>query len=286
MKRFIKILSLVTFLFILTGCKSDSMDDITIYTSVYPIEFVTDKLYGEYADIYNMYPQGINPYEYNFTDKQITNYADSDLIVYNGLDKEKDLIVKMLNKNKNLKIIDATNKITYKNNLDEIWINPSNLLMIANNIKDGLKEYVSSRYIIDTINNNYEELKLEISSLDAELKEIAANADYKDILVSSNQFNFLEKYGLNVISFDEETYTESIYNTALNLYNEDKISYIFLKKDEKENEMIKNLRKECSELKILYIDTLNNIATTDKNEEINYITIMNENIEKFKQELY
>ena len=46
MKKFIKILSLVTFLFILTGCKSDSMDDITIYTSVYPIEFVTDKLYG------------------------------------------------------------------------------------------------------------------------------------------------------------------------------------------------------------------------------------------------
>ena len=111
MKKKILTLGLVIITLLLTGCKSDSMEDIKIYTSVYPIEYVTKELYGEYADIYNMYPQGINPYDYKFTDKQISDFADSDLVIYNGIDDEKDLVVKMIDKNKNIKIIDATNKI-------------------------------------------------------------------------------------------------------------------------------------------------------------------------------
>ena len=30
-----------------TGCKKDTMDDITIYTTTYPIEYITNELYGK-----------------------------------------------------------------------------------------------------------------------------------------------------------------------------------------------------------------------------------------------
>ena len=41
-------LSLIVFIliFTLTGCKTDSMEDITIYTTTYPIEYITNRLYG------------------------------------------------------------------------------------------------------------------------------------------------------------------------------------------------------------------------------------------------
>ena len=43
----------------------------------------------------------------------------------------------MLNKNKNLKIIDVSLGMTYENNITELWLNPYNYLMMAQNTKNG-----------------------------------------------------------------------------------------------------------------------------------------------------
>ena len=135
-------------IFIFTGCETkDSMENINIYTSIYPVEYVANILYGEYSNITSMYPSDVDPYTYKFTNKQIKNYSTSDLVIYNGLDKETDYVVEMLNINKRLKIIDATAKIEYSNSMDEIWINPSNMITIAQNTRNGLKEYISSKNI-------------------------------------------------------------------------------------------------------------------------------------------
>ena len=119
---------------------------------------------------------------------------------------------------------------------------------------------------------------------------MAENAKDKNIVVSSNQFLFLKKYGFNVISLDEDTYTERDYNKAKNLIENGVVKYVFMKDTEIENTTIKNsvvtrLRNECS-VSLLLIDTLDNINTSDKNEGLNYYTIMNDNLDKLKQELY
>ncbi len=286
MKKIISLLGLVIGIFFLTGCSDDSMDNITIYTSVYPIEYVTEEIYGTHAKVYNIYPQGIVPYDYKLTNKQISTFADSDLIVYNGLSKEKDYMSEMLNINKKLKIIDATNNIEYSHSFDEIWINPSDILMIAQNVKDGLKEYVSSTLINEDIDQNYEQLKIDISNLDAEIKEMVENSDNKNIVVQDNELTFLNKYGLNIISLDKDTITEKIYNDAKDMINQNGLSYIFVIKDKKKNEYTNRLLEEIPSLKVIEIDPINNISTSDKNEGIDYITIMNDNIDKLKQELY
>ena len=286
MKKIFTVIGLVMISLFLSGCRSDSMDNITIYTSVYPIEYATKMIYGEHATIQSMYPQGINPYEYKFTDKQINDYSDCELVIYNGLDKEKDLIVKMLDNNNSLKIIDATNKIDVQNDVDEVWINPSNMLMIAKNIRDGLNEYVVSDILKNNIDKNYEKLKIDISSLDAALKEMVLYAKEDTLIVSSDQFKFLEKYGLRIISFDSDTFNEKTYSDVKDIINGQDIKYIYLKKDEKANDNINRLLGDYPDIQIQYIDTLNNISTSDKKEGKDYITIMNENIDKLKQELY
>ena len=233
-----------------------------------------------------MYPQGINPYEYKLTNKQIKDYGSSDLVIYNGLGKEKDYIVTMVNNNRKLKIIDSTNRIEVKYSQDEVWINPSNILMVARNIKEGLKEYVISENLDKKIDDNYEALKINISNLDVELKEMAENASNKDILVQSDELTFLSKYGLNITSVDEKTVTDKIYNDAKNLVEGDNIKYIFLLSGEEENEYAKKLKEVKEDLEVVYIDPINNISTEDKNDGKDYITIMNDNIDKLKQELY
>ena len=71
MKKFFKLLSIILLLFTITGCKSDSMEDIDIYTTVYPIEYITSRLYSNYSNIYSIYPDGVNVNEYTLTKKQI-----------------------------------------------------------------------------------------------------------------------------------------------------------------------------------------------------------------------
>ena len=287
MKKILISVGLILGALFLTGCDAiNNMENITIYTSSYPIEFVTKELYGDHAKVYNMYPQGIDLNNYKLTDKQVSDYANSDLIIYNGLSDEQKYIVKMINKNNKLKIIDATSKIEYSSSIDEIWINPSNLLKIAKNTKDGLDEYINSNLVKDEINTNYEDLKVEISSIDADLKEMVENASDKTIVTSSNKLNFLTKYGMNVISVDESTLTDKTLSDAKKALQSDSIGYLFVIKGEDNSKTVEDLLNEVSGIQTLEIDTLANISTEDKNDGKDYISIMNENIDKFKQELY
>ena len=61
MKKAFKLISILILAITLTGCfKSDTMEDITIYTTVYPIEYITSRLYSDYSEIYSIYPDGVN----------------------------------------------------------------------------------------------------------------------------------------------------------------------------------------------------------------------------------
>lgn len=285
MKKLIKAISLFFIIILFSGCAKDSMENITIYSSVYPIEYISSVLYGDHADILSIYPSDVDPYTYKLTGKQIEDYSNGDLIIYNGLDKEKDYIVKMLNKNKKLKIIDSTAKIEFTNSMDEIWINPSSMITVAQNTRNGLKEYITSNYLRDEIDENYEELKLQLSTIDAELKETVANAKDSNIIVADDDLTVLSKYGLTITSIDEDTMTDKALSDAKNLLNNKTVSYIFVKKGYKETETMKSLKDKYS-VKYLEIDTLSNISIEDKNSNKNYITIMNENIDHLKEELY
>jgi len=72
---------------------------------------------------------------------------------------------------------------------------------------------------------------------------------------------------------------------AESLLKNDNVDYIFVKKGYKETDTLKKLKSKY-EAKYLEIDNLKNITLDNKNNNKNYITIMNENIDKLKEELY
>lgn len=287
MKKLLKLLFITLCIITLSGClNKDSMEDITVYTSIYPIEYVTEKLYGEHSNIISMYPNDTNPYDYKLTKKQVKDFGQGNLIVYNGLGREKDYIVDMINSNKNLKIIDSTARIEYTNSMDEIWINPSNILTIAQNIRNGLKEYITSSYLQKEIDENYNNLKLQISTIDAEMKEMVQNANSKAIIISDNDFKFLEKYGFEIISIDKNTASDKDLSDAKKLIANKTVSYIFAKKGNASTDNINDILKSYPTTTVLELDTLNTISNSDKSDNKDYISIMYENIDLLKKELY
>ena len=157
MKKIVNILVLLCLVISLSGCiKRDSMEDITIYTTNYPTEYITKRLYGEFSTIKSIYPDGVNINAYKLTDKQIEDYSKSNLFIFNGLSNEKDYVEPMREINKNLKIIDTTLSMEYNDSIEELWLDPSNFLMMAQNVKTGFNEYIDSYYLTNKIEENYE----------------------------------------------------------------------------------------------------------------------------------
>lgn len=287
MKKLLRILTILIIPFLLSGCfKMDNFEGIEIYTTAYPIEYIATRLYGNHSTIKSIYPDGIIIDGYKLTSKQIKDYSSANLFIFNGLNNEKDYVEKMFKYNKDLKIIDTTSSMEITNETEELWLDPSNFLMLAQNIRVGFKEYISNHYLIEEVDQNYEQLKIEVSNIDAKLKTMVDSTTSNTIVVSNDLFKFLEKYNLNVISLEEnDELTEKTVNDVIELIKNGNVNYIFVRQNEDVNNTIKKIQTETN-VKLLEINTLSNISENDRNDKKDYITIMNENIELLKQELY
>ena len=287
MKKFLLLMITGLIAMTSTGClKRDDLENITIHTTVYPVGYITERLYGEHSSIYSIYPAGVNPREYKLTDKEIKDYSKSKLFIFNGLSEEKDYVQKLFHHNKRLKIIDTTSSMEATYGEEELWLDPSNFLMLAGNIKNGFNEYITNHYLKNEIEENYQNLKIEISALDAEISTMYENSSKKTIVVADDVFKFLEKYGFTVYSLEEnENLTEKTLADVTSLINNGQIHYIFAKEHEENSKTVETFLNE-GKVEVLGLHMLSNITEEEKNNGEDYITIMNKNLELLKQELY
>jgi len=281
----------VLFIFIIlftAGCfKRDNLEGIEIVTTVYPLEFVSNYLYGEHSIINSIYPDGIDTSSYSLSKKQINDYSKKELFIYNRITNDKDIAIEFLDKNSDMLIIDATYGIEITHGKEELWLNPSNLLMMTQNIRNGLKEYMTNSYLEKEIDKNYEQLKIALSELDAEIKLTAANASRKLIVSNSDSLKFLEKYGFEVISLDSTNNIVSDKTIAdvIEKINTQEVKHIFLLENTTNSEAVNKIIEE-TKVETYTFRKLDNITDEERNEKIDYFTIMNSNIELLRNELY
>ena len=287
MKRKILTFLLIISTILLTGCiKRDDMEGIDIITTIYPIEYVTKRLYQDNANITSIYPHGVNIEEYKLTNKQFKDFSNNDLLIYNGNSNDREYATIILEKNKNIKIIDASYGLEETYSKSDIWLNPSNILMLAQNIKQELSDYIDNPYLKQEIENNYKLLKLDISELDTELNRTAKNSTNKKIISYDESLKFLEKYGFEVINLtSEHKEIDSNIKLATSLLNNNSLSYIFVNEWTKDEKLVNKLIEETSCKKIIF-KNLATITDEDINQNEDYISIMNYNISNLKEETY
>lgn len=285
-----KILGLLIILITIlsTGCfKRDNLEGIEIVTTVYPLEFVTNYLYGEHSIINSIYPDGIDTTTYNLSEKQLNDYSKKKLFIYNRITDDKDIALKFLEKNPKILIIDATYGMEITYGEEELWLNPSNLLMMTQNIKNGLQEYMTNSYLEKEINAKYDEIKVTLSELDAEFKLTAENASRKTIIVNSDSLKCLEKYGFNIISLDDTTtpVTEKTINDVISKINNGEVKHLFILENSTNSEALNQIVNQTKVETYTY-RRLDSITDSERDEKDNYFTIMNNNIELLRNELY
>ncbi|MFD1039674.1 metal ABC transporter solute-binding protein, Zn/Mn family [Virgibacillus byunsanensis] len=79
---------------IFSGCtspssqESDTNSDLTIYTSIYPIQFAVEQIGGDSVSVKSLYPPGVDAHTYEPTSKDMTTIAKSDAFIYMGAGME------------------------------------------------------------------------------------------------------------------------------------------------------------------------------------------------------
>ena len=289
MKKIKYILGLLIVTILLSGCtlfKVDSMDDISIITTNYPLEFVTRYLYGNHSIIKSMYPDGVNISTYEITDQMIENFSKEDLFIYLGYGNDKDIAVKLINKSNGLLIIDGSHGMK-PDYLEELWLYPPNLIMLAQNIKIGLSQYINSAYLVKEIEENYEELTLKLSELDAEYKLTCENASTKTIVTSSKYLNYLKKYGFNVISLDDDNKAiEKTINEVNDMINDGRVTHIFTLENVPISEAANTILENNNKVSKIELKKADSITGDQRNNSEDYFTILNNNLDEIKKETY
>ena len=285
-KKILYLLLIICTTLISTGCFNDSMDNIEIIVTNYPNEYILKKLYGNHATIKSVYPDGIDINSYKFMDNQKKEYAQKDLFVYNGLlEKERNLAVDLLTKNSKLKIIDTAYVLETDYSPEELWLNPSSLLMMSQNVRLALKEYITNTYLIKEVDEEYEKLKIELSEIDAEYRVAVESTNSKKIIVADSALKYLEKFGLEVICIDTDASQKTLAD-AENLIQTGQVSYIITFKNLEDNENVKQIIESYPTINKIELHKLDILTDEERKAGSDYASIMRDNLELIKKELY
>ena len=307
------ILFMVSIAFFTTGCTNDSMDNIDIIVTNYPTEYITKKLYSNHSTITSIYPDGVDIANYKISNKQKKDYAKMDLFIYNGahmedwlddlkesvsgnvkyvdassnglLEKERNLALELLDLNPNLKIIDTAYVLETDYSPEELWLNPSSLLMMGQNVRLGLEEYITSTYLKNEVDEKYNELKIELSELDVEFRVAFDSTDNNTIIVADSALVYLEKFGLKVICIDSDA-TQKTLSDAENLISNKSISYIYGFKNQKFGDNAQKLLDTYPNIKAVELHKIDNISDEERREKKDYVLIASDNLELIKREIY
>lgn len=285
-KYFMMVILLLPVILLSSGCSNDSMDNIEIVVTNYPCEYITKKIYDKHATITSIYPDGVDISNYKISNKQKHDFASKDLFIYNGLlEKERNLAVDLLEINPDLKIIDTAYVLETDYSPEELWLNPSSLLMMSQNVRLGLEEYINSNYLKKEVDEAYNDLKIELSELDAQYRVAVDSTDNKTIVVADSALKYLEKFGLNVICIDTDASQKDISN-AYDAIEEEGVSYIITFAGIEDNDNVKGIMSNNTSIKKIELYKLDILSDEQRSNGDNYLTIMKENLELIKKELY
>jgi zinc transport system substrate-binding protein len=231
-KNFLFPIILLIVTFVMTACSNEKEqsqkenDELSIYTTVFPLQYFTERIGGKHVNVNTIYPPGADEHTFEPSQKDMIKLADSDLFFYIGLGLEGFVEkAKTSLKNENVLLIPVAEDLNLESaeehteheeegheeegHKDEehehgdfnphVWLDPIYSKEMAAVIKDSLVEKMPDNKQV--FEQNYQQLAEELDQLNVEFEDTIKNAKHKDILVTHAAFSYWEhRYGLKEIS--------------------------------------------------------------------------------------
>lgn len=335
MKKWLSIISMFTLLFILTACNADDATTantndtksneqvLSIYTTVYPLQYFTERIGGEFVHAASIYPAGANEHSFEPRQKDMMALADSDLFFYIGLGLEGFVEnAKKTLANEDVKLVATADGVTeeqlhistghthaeaseehddHEHHEDEeesheehghqdydahVWLSPIISQQLAFAIKEELVAALPEHEA--TFTANYEQLVTDLATLHSDFEAMAAATNKKTFFVSHAAFGYIAgHYGFNQVPVaglnSQSEPSQKELTTIVDLAKKENIEYIFFE----QNVSSKLTEIIQTEVKAQPL-TLHNLSVLTKEDIDNnedYFTLMRKNIDVLKQAL-
>lgn len=303
----IALVLIIAVLFITTGCGKNASDNaiiqedkgkLKIFTSFYPMYFITEQIAQDKAEIINMIPAGVEPHDWEPTLKMMAQLQESDIFIYNGAGMETwaESVIKNMDASRT-EIVEASKGIELiRGEEDEdddhgdydphVWVSPMNLKKQALNVLNALIEKDSSNE--EYYRANYDKLAARLDELDNDIREAAKDFKANIIVTSHEAFGYFAKeYGLKQIpirgiSPQQEVSTKKL-GEIVEICRENNIRYIFAEKFVNPN-YSKTIANEIGG-EVLMLNAAHGLTKEEMDSGVDYITIMYENLENLKKAL-
>lgn len=312
---------LIPFIFIFAACSNSTASDkgttqsseevLTVYTTVYPLQYFTERIGGDLVDVKTVYPPGSDEHTYEPSQKDMIKMADSDLFIYLGLglegfvDQAKDILsnegVKMIAAGEHL-AIENTEQHEHDDHDHEhehdhdghdhgdvdphVWIDPVYGQQLAEEIKTQLITALPEHE--EEFTANFDQLNEELNKLNDKFTSMVENADKNKFIVSHAAYGYWEsRYGLEQISVaglstssePSQKQLQNIIQTA----NENTLDTIYFEQNVS-SKLTEIVQSEIG-AESLQLHNLAVLTEADINEGENYFTLMERNIDNLEKGL-
>ncbi|WP_075982680.1 metal ABC transporter solute-binding protein, Zn/Mn family [Bacillus massilinigeriensis] len=306
------ILLFISVIFIISGCsnptntkKAGNKDKLIVYTTVYPLQYFTERIGGKWVEANTVYPPGADEHTFEPTQKDMMKLADSDLFFYIGFGLEgfvestKDTL-----KNEQVRLVAAGEKVhmdsdsSKEENHEEedghdhgdvnphIWLDPVYSKDMVQVIEKELikampkheKEFAA----------NSKKLLDELDKLDARYEDVIAKANNKEIIVSHAAFGYwenryhLKQTSISGLSTSSEPSQKEL-KQIIAIAKDKNIKYIFFEQNVT-SKLTKIVQNEIG-AKPLTLHNLSVLTDEDIKKDRNYMTIMYDNLDALEKAL-
>ena len=279
----------------LKGMEDSEAIGLKIYTTFYPMYYITDEIAKDKAKIIQLIPSGVEPHDWEPTLKTMAELKDSDIFIYNGAGMERwaEKIIKNLQES-NVKIVEASQGIelikgdsNHSEDYDpHTWVSPVNLKVQAKNILNVLIE--ADKENKEFYETNYEVLVKKLDKLHKDILEAAKDFRIKIIVTSHEAFGYFAKeYGITQVPIrgisPEQEPSPAKLAEIVRLCKENEIKYVFVEKFVNP----KFSRVIADEIKgdVLTLNAAHGLSEDEIKAGQDYISLMYENLNNLEKAL-
>lgn len=299
--------------------KNETENTLSIYTTVYPLQYFAERIGGEHVEVSSIYPPGANEHTFEPTQKDMIALADADLFFYIGLGLEGFVEkAKTTLANEHVKLVATADNVSEEmlhistghvhaegeEHEDEhdhegeeshgeegehdshVWLSPVISKDLAAVIKDELVSAMPEYK--EDFTENYDKLVLELDNLHADFESMAAETSKKTFFVSHAAFGYIAgHYGFTQVpvaglnSQSEPSQKELM--KIVDLAKKEDIQHIFFEQNVSSN-LTEVIQKEVGAEPIT-LHNLSVLTSEDIKNDETYFTIMKKNMEALKSAL-
>jgi zinc transport system substrate-binding protein len=300
--------------FVMTACSNEKEqsqkvnDELSIYTTVFPLQYFTERIGGKHVYVNTIYPPGADEHTFEPSQKDMIKLADSDLFFYIGLGLEGFVEkAKTSLKNENVLLIPVAEDLNLESaeehteheeegHEDEehehgdfnphVWLDPIYSKEMAAVIKDSLVEKMPGNKQV--FEQNYQQLADELDQLNVDFEDTIKNAKHKDILVTHAAFSYWEhRYGLKEISISGLSTTNEPSQRELediiSLADELGLHYILFEQNV-QSKLAEIVQEEIG-AKALPVHNLGILTKENIEDNETYFSLMKQNLNSLKTAL-